>query len=517
MNIGYAMLYPYRGSIENMIYISNIMERSGHKNYFLRCNASVPYCHNRLLKGTSKAVECSKCFIGGVNTFPVKNITKIDPKNRHKLDKHLLYDIVSSSSFSLHRIETDEDCLSEEVIETQKKLHPLAEIAFGNAIDWISKNNLELVFIFNGRIDMPRAILKACEYKSIPYITFEAAYPGVALEINADCRSLKSLHKLTDTYKNFPLSREQAIFSAKIAAQMLAKKNLVWRLYNIEHKKTCWPKKNPKVKILIIPTSRHEIKDAPDWNTEWPHFLDGVEAVVGKLGANFDDCVVRCHPNWSGNIGIIKNGIKSERTYTEWAKKKGAIIIPSSSKASTNDLMKEADYVIVQCGTAGIEGALLGANVIGLSPSLYSMAAFSIQIHSPKELWKIKQTSSFNAKENIRKALRFLYAYHKRFAQYTRHIKPLSTYKNIYFSGADASNIFYAIKNNILLADDTTIAETDIDEEDIILKIMNGELNDFLSYTEDEKTLLLDEEKINRKFIFRWVDFIRKKMKAGDA
>jgi len=515
MNIGYAMLYPCRGSIHNMIYISNLLEKAGHKNHFLRCNASVPYCHNRLLKGTSKVVECSKCFIGGVNTFPVKNITKIDPKNRRELDKHLLYDIVSSSSFSLHRIETDDDCLSEEVIETQKKLHPLAEITFSNAVDWISENNLELVFIFNGRLDMPRAVLKACEYQSIPYITFEAAYPGVALEINADCRSLKSLHKLIDVYKNFPLTREQAMFSAKIAAQMLAKKNLVWRLYNIEHKKTYWPKEHSEAKILIVPTSRHEMKDAPGWDAEWPHFLDGVEAVVAKLGARFDDCVVRCHPNWNENIGIVRNGIKSERVYTEWAKKRGAIIIPSSSKASTNDLMKEADYIIVQCGTAGIEGALLGGRVIGLFPSWYSVADFSVQVHSPKELWKIEDMSSFNAKENIRKALRFLYVYHKRFAQYTRYIKPLTTYENTYVYGADEHNIFYAVENNALLADDISVAEGDIDEEEVVCKIMHGKLDDFLNY--EENPSLLCSGKIQRKFIFRWIDFVRSKMKVGDA
>src|SRR5690606_2409945 len=110
MKIGYAMLYPYRGSIHNMIFLSKILEKQGHQNFFLKCNASVPYCYQRMIKGTSKLVECAKCFLGGVDTFKVNNVTSIDRRLRSDLDEGLKFEIIASSSYSLHRIETDEDC-----------------------------------------------------------------------------------------------------------------------------------------------------------------------------------------------------------------------------------------------------------------------------------------------------------------------------------------------------------------------------------------------------------------------
>lgn len=184
MKIGYAALYPYRGSIHNMIYLSKMFEQQGHESYFLKCSASVPYCYNRLIKGKSKVVECSKCILGSVATFDVKNITGIKSNVHEHLSEDALKEIVGSTAFSLHRIETDEDCVSNEVVATQKQLYQSANIVYANAKNWIKKNKLDLVFIFNGRLDLPRAVLKACEFSNVPYITFEAAYPGIALEVN---------------------------------------------------------------------------------------------------------------------------------------------------------------------------------------------------------------------------------------------------------------------------------------------------------------------------------------------
>jgi len=514
MNIGYAMLYPYRGSIQNMMYISELFKDAGHVNFFLKCNASVPACYNRLIKGTTKKIECAKCFIGGIDTFPVKNIKSIDPKRRATLTSEELYDIVASSSFSLHRIETDDDCISPEVLQTQKDLHPLAEIVFENSLNWIEENALDLVFIFNGRLDMPRAVLKACEYSNVPYITFEAAYPGVQLEVNADCRSLKTLHGLVEAYKHLPLNTEQAMFAAKIAAEMLTKRNLVWRLYNVAPEKSQWPKSSCDKKILIVPSSNHEFKGVSEWTPEWRHPLDGVEAVVRQLGASFADCVIRCHPNWSENIGISKDGQKSERVYLEWARKYGAKIILSDSKANTNDLMREADYIIVQYGTAGIEGALLGKRVIGLAPSWYSKADFSVQVHSDRDLWKITEMEALDPVKNVRQALRFLYVFHKRFMRYTNYIKPVSVYENKYFQGASIKNILQAIDNNVFAADDSVIAVNSSQEEDIVSDFMNEDWEKFLKW--DDK-IILTEKKIQRKLMFRWIDPVRRRLKSGDA
>ncbi|WP_312595630.1 hypothetical protein [Stutzerimonas nitrititolerans] len=513
MKVGYAMLYPYRGSIQNMIFISKMFEREGHSSFFLKCNASVPHCYNRLIKNRSRIVECSKCLLGSVDTFDVSNVTNIRSSLRTDLSSQQAYEIIASSSFSLNRIETDEDCVSEEVTEVQKKLVPLAEITYANALKWIDDNGLDLVFIFNGRLDMPRAVLKACEFKGVPYITFEAAYPGIALEINDDCRSLKSLHKIIGDYINYPLSMFQSNYAAQVAAKMLKKKNFVWRLYNTAPEATTWPRKSDK-KILIVPSSNHEFKGVAAWTPEWKHPLDGIEAVLSKLGASPSDCVIRCHPNWSENIGAIRDGSKSERVYVEWANRNGAFIIPSSSKCNTNDLIVEADYVIVQYGTAGIEGGLLGKKVIGLSPSWYSSSGFTAQVHGVHDLDNLNFFNGFDSVDVVRRSLRFLYAFHKRYPQYTNFVRSVSIYENAYFDGADVSRVLRAVENNVFDADDCEIASEPIHEDAVVAAFVNGEYERFLNWKEEAGEA--SEIPINRKRGYRWIDDMRTFFKAGD-
>ncbi|WP_157953685.1 hypothetical protein [Oceanimonas marisflavi] len=511
MNIGYAMLYPYRGSVHNMIYISKLFEAEGHENFFLKCNASVPHCYNRLIKGTSKLLECSKCYLGGVDTFPVKNISSIDPKVRKEIDSDLFYEIVSSTSFSLHRIETDEDCLSSEVLYTQQKLKPLAEIVYENACKWIDENKLDLVFIFNGRLDMPRAVLKACESKGVDFVTFEASYPGVALEVNDDCRSLKTLHSIARKYKDLPLAEHQAAYAGDIAVKMLNKKNLVWRLYNENPEVAKWPI-NRNLKVLIVPSSNHEFKGVDAWTPEWKHPLDGVEKVIERLGASFEDCVIRAHPNWNESIGVSKDGYKSERVYESWAKEKGAYIIPSSSIYNTNDLMREADYIIVQYGTAGIEGALLGKKVIGLSPSWYSESDISIQIHSERDLDKLNGLDDFDSELVVRNAFRFLYVFHKRFPQYASNIQPLNIYENEYRVGASIEKILRAVSENKFDADDQSFGESTCHESTLVQRFMEGDVACFNLADEAGH----ESFKIERKFHYRWIDGFRRLFKGGD-
>ncbi|WP_141566881.1 hypothetical protein [Stutzerimonas stutzeri] len=513
MKIGYAMLYPYRGSIQNMIFLSELFKRQGHQNFFLKCNASVPYCYNRMIKGTSKLVECTKCFAGGVDTFNVENVTSIDNRLRLKLSEELKFDIVSSSSYSLHRIETDEDCSSKAVLDTQDKLKPLAEIVYANALKWIEDNELKLVFIFNGRLDMPRAVLKACESKGIPFITFEAAYPGVALEVNDDCRSLKSLHKIIGEFIGKPLKLSQAVFSAEIANQMLSKSNLVWRLYNTDPLPASWPS-NGRQKILIVPSSNHELKGADAWTPAWKHPLEGVEAVLSKLNIDFSNCVIRSHPNWSENIGVSLDGSKSERVYVDWATRNGAVIIPSSSKINTIDLIRQADIVIVQYGTAGIEAGLLGKKVIGLSPSWYSTSGFSSQVHSPHDFGALSFLETHDADDVIRRSLRFIYCFHKRCAQYVNFIRPLNTYENEYNLDADVSSILNAVRDNFFTADDPEYAEELGDENLVIDKFRSQDLDWFGENKDHGFSTAF--KKIERRVYFRWIDKVRPIFKAGD-
>lgn len=515
MKIGFAMIYPFRSSSHNMIYLKKLLEKEGHEFFYLSCDAAVPYCYNRMIKGKSKLIECSKCIVGGIRSFGVKPVTGMKSNITKNLPKEYLESIVESTGFSLHRVETDEDCKDPEVLMTIQKLYESADIVYANAEKWIDDNSLDLVILFNGRLDLTSAILHVCKDRKIPFLTFEAAYPGIALTVGEDCRGLKSLNNLVKEYKEKALNEDQVMFSGKIAAQMLLKKNIVWRLYNVNPKKVHWTKETKGKKVLIVPSSNHEFKGLEDWTSKWGNMELALDTVIENLGVNYEQCIVRCHPNWSDKIGINKTGYRSERFYTDWAMKRNVEIINSSDKANTIDLIKEADVIIVQGGTAGIEAGILGKRVVGLIPSWYSEAGFSIQIHQPEEIDKLNLLESLDSNEITRKTLRFLYTYHKRFAQMTEFVKPKNIHENTYYEGADLKNLFEALNKGFIQADNEKFAKSTVFENEIIDLIRTEQFDKLLNY--NEEIINKKEIKVNRVRGLRWMDSFRSHFKSGDA
>lgn len=497
-----------------MVYLSKILEADGHESFFLKCAASVPNCYNKLIKNSSSYTECIKCQLGGISSFPVSNICKIDPKVSIDLNQEQLEQIVGSTAYSLHRIELSVDCESTEVSLTKLSISESARIVYANTIKWIQDNKIKLVIIFNGRLDLPRAVLKACESIDVPFFTFESAYPGVALEVNDDCRSYKSLHHISSVYSGRPLTDSQSRFAGKIAAQMLTKSNLVWRLYNTSPEKGSWPIPSISRKVLIVPSSTHEFMGCDGWSPAWDHFTQGIEHVIERLGIEYSDCVIRCHPNWAERIGAAADGSKSESYYKLWSERSGAAIIPSTSKVNTNDLIAEADLVIVQYGTAGIEATLMGKKVIGLSPSFYSNSGFSVQIHSKEQLSKLDSLECHDVAEARRKALRFLYTFHKRFSQFTEYIRPESVFENRYYAGADVTKIFLALSQNFLVPDDESYSDTTLHEDSVLMLLSAQNFAALLEWSSPEPDT--KEIKIERRRGLRWIDGIRRNFKGGD-
>lgn len=513
MNVGYANIYPYRGSIQNMIYLEKLLSEDGHNSFYLTCDSSVPFCYNRLLKGNSRIRECTKCIIGGIRSFKSTNITSIKKNIIENLQENRLKSMVESTAYSLHRIETDSDCDDPEIIETMKLLYPSVDIVYKNAIKWIEENKLDTVLIFNGRLDLTNAILQACRDKSIPFITFEAAYPGIAIAVNEDCRGLKSLNAIIEKFSTSSLNKRQAYFSGNIAAQMLQKKNLVWRLYNTNPEKGKWLTENNSSKILIVPSSNHEFKGSDDWTSNWNSTEEALDAVIDELGVSSGQCILRCHPNWSENIGKAETGHRSERFYTQWAVKRNIHIINSLSAINTNDLINEADVIIVQGGTAGIEAGILGKKVIGLISSWYSKAGFSIQIHGKEDIYKIKDIYNMESYDITRKTLRFLYSYHKRFIQYTESVIPLNSNTNNYYEGSDSSKIINAINQGHVQPDDEEVGIDEIYENEVIDLIREENWDKLIKkYDDIDKPII----KINRKFLYRLIDVVSPIIKSGD-
>jgi len=93
--------------------------------------------------------ECLKCHFGGLNSFnfdvneSVSDYIKNDVSIQNNVSNFDYNSLVKSSSYTLARIESFEDCESDDVLYYQRLLHDGAKDFFIAVTNWIKKNSIE--------------------------------------------------------------------------------------------------------------------------------------------------------------------------------------------------------------------------------------------------------------------------------------------------------------------------------------------------------------------------------------
>ncbi|MGE3758197.1 MAG: capsule biosynthesis protein [Pseudobdellovibrionaceae bacterium] len=517
MRIGLASVFSFRPHVEHIYYLSTLLKEAGHEVFFLTCDSSVDLCYNRLLKNQSKAVACSLCILGGIRSYPVKNIFSVSSKYRVPLSEENLFNITASSSYSLNRIEAPDDAFLEEVIQTQKSLHSSVETFYGSTQHWIGKNKLDAIFMFNGRMDLTRAMIEAAANCKIPYISVERPWLGHGIQFNPmeNCIGLKDIFGLVHEYKDKPLTQSQAAWAAKLLALRYSRKNtLEWRIFNPEAEKSNWPLKGDSEKILFTPSSRAESAGHPDFTQDY--FQDitrGFDDVMNKLSIKGEQCVLRCHPIWSQKVGHFK-GERPLRFFTEWAKKRGIYIIEPDSKADTYDLIRASDLVVVTGGSTGAEAAALGKRVICVGPTFYTHTGFSYDITSPNDINNLHSVWDMGGDLARTQVLRFFFTYANRYPQYVDFVRASKPTEVNYLWGANVARLEKMIATGKLEADDTAFAENTSEEAYFIENMRNQNWDLLASHLPKEPTgRPLD---ISRRFVVGWLDQARDALPPGD-
>lgn len=515
MKIGYVNIYSFRPHVEHLAFIEQVMKNSGHESFFLTCDASVETCYVRNLKQKGKFKECSKCIAGGVRSYFHNGVSSISRQsgtcNQKTLDK-----IALSSSCTLHRTESEREWDDDEVVNTRRSMYSSVEDALASTKEWIKKNQLDAVVCFNGRMDLTRAVTYACEELKVPYITHERTWfgDGLTLVPNANCLSLSAQCKMSELFKDKPLAEDQARIAGKfIGERFLQKNSLEWRLYNKNPEPANWPISRAGKRILVLPSSKNEFAGHDEWKSGWIDNTSAIDDFIDVFGFSHDQLVVRCHPNWGENIGKV-TGARSLSHYKEWASKKGVYLISSEEKASTYDLIQQADIVIMNGGSSAVEAGACGKQVVCLGPSTYQSSGFSHVYKSRADMKKEGSFVYFSAKEIQQKTLRFIYLRSHRFPQFVNFVKAVETTKYKYFEGADPGRIERIIRTGEVEPDDERFASS-TEYEDEVINLINEKNWEKLSSFE-QSLPLLKPISIERRFGFRWIDGFRSKLARGD-
>lgn len=514
MRIGFANVYSFRPHVEHLYFLSELMRKAGHEVFFLTCDAAVSNCYARAIKGTEKVKECSKCIAGGVRSYTNNNVSRIADKESD-LSVDVLDQLALSSSCTLTRVESELEWNEPDVRSVRESLHRPVASTFESAKEWIVNNKLEGVICFNGRMELTRAITYASETLNIPYITHERTWFGDGIQLipNANCLSLASLNQLVSFYDDKPLTHSQALFAGQLIGERFLQRNsLEWRLYNKHAIKTAWPIKHSGKRVLILPSSKNEFSGHDEWKTSWEDNTMALDDFFDAFGILPNQVVLRCHPNWSENIGKVEGG-RSLRLYQKWAESRGIYCINSEDKESTYDLIQQSDIVILNGGSSAVEAGACGKTVVCLGPSTYQNSGFVQVFKSRNEmdsLGLIKQPSEIIR----RKTLRFLYVRSHRFPQFVDFVKARETTRYEYFEGADAEKIITMLTTGEVQADDSSYATDDRFESEVVEALVQQDWDGLANYapSSPDRTQL----RITRRLGFRWIDGFRAKFTRGD-
>ncbi|MHC6224581.1 capsule biosynthesis protein [Pseudomonas sp. X10] len=516
MRVGLVNMFSFRPHVEHLFFLAHVLQQAGHDVFFLTCDAAVENCYPRAIKGSGKLKECAKCILGGVRSYTSQNITRVSAYMASELGTEVLDKLALSSSCTLTRTESEVEWNEPAVVAVRQSLHKPIDHVYASAKQWIVQNRLEGVICFNGRMDLTRGVTYACEKAGIPFITHERPWFGDGLQLtpNANCLSLKAVGNLVAEYDDRPLTVPQVRIAGKLAGERFLQRNsLEWRLYNKNPEPAPWPLATPGLRVLVLPSSKNEFAGHTEWKTDWLDNTQALDDFFEAFGITPEQVVVRCHPNWAENIGQV-GGDRSLKLYSDWTAARGIYCISSEQKASTYDLIQQADIVVLNGGSSAVEGGVCGKQVICLGPSTYARAGFVRAFANKASMYDENARRDLDPDMVIRKTLRFLYVRSHRQPQFVNYVRALETTRYSYRQGADVQRLIDMFKSGELIADDPTYS-SDQSSEDLVIEALKnkrwGELADYIVPEPGHPVL-----EIKRRPALRWVDGVRARMPRGD-
>jgi len=521
MRIGFSSLYSWRPLVQHLYYLATLARKGGHETFFLTCDADLPTCYTREMRNRPAWRECLECRLGGIRSFTGHNIASIGKYT--SAAEPVPREWASSSASTLGRFESDADYATPEFARLESRLYPAAQLGYHAAREWIREHRLDAVCVYNGRVDATRGIFEAAKSLGVRVLSVERALFGDGLQLYPDenCLGLQSLHSLVTAWRDRPLTRLQARRAASHIARRFTRTNVnEWRAYNTNAQSVSWPVPSAKRRILLTPSSRNEVWGHPDWAAQWPDATVAYDELIKHLQLSPEDVVLRCHPNWSENIGAA-GGQFSERHYADWAKRAGVLCIPAAERASTLSLIEQCDAVVVANGSAALEAGLLGKQVIGLAPSMYQHAGLRDEAGTPEDMARLRLLVELDSQEQeqrrriiARQTLRFCYSIIYRVPQYTRFVKTQTTTSYRYDIEADPQRLIDLLRTGTLTADDATGAADTLGEDEVLNLVRERKWGELVAAPEDEAGRTLTP--IRRRLLARPIDLISNWKPVGD-
>jgi hypothetical protein len=365
----------------------------------------------------------------------------------------------------------------------QNELQEAAATAFLNAKRWIRDNELECVFVFNGRFDLTRAVVEACIAESVRFVSVERSWFGDGLQLlpNENCLGLRNFHDMSRHWANLPLTYEQAAKASQLVTRRLNRTSVgEWKQYNVDTYATY---DRQAIKYLFLPSSQHEWIGHQDRSFEWRHPVDGIEYLFERLGLPMSELVVRAHPGWAMNIKHYGPNRASD-FYRAWAAKVGAQYLEPDCNIDTHGLMRISDIILVNGSSASMEAAWLGKPLFSLVPAAFTSSGISKNLFaradveglSDADIQMLRGASSIfiDVQEQCRLALRYMYCANFRLMQFVDALTSPNPFTFNVTEPGDLSGLASLVNAGRLQESDREFGLDDAGESEVVEAILSG-------------------------------------------
>ena len=520
MKIGIATIFPWRIHREQGLILNHLLQAEGHEVFHLECGGSRNPCYNKLLKGEGNFFGCSKCQLGAINHLESRYKAKIKllEQTSPAVGSINFNEKLVSSALSLTRLEHSKRNLST-VSDVIESLVPITSSSYAASKSWAEENNLDAVFVFNGRMDILRGCFDAVQDLGIKVFSFERTWFGDGIQclFDENCLGLRKISYDLERWKDKALTNKQAHKAADlILNRMLRNPSNEWRNYGGVSSESILPIND--IRLLVLPSSMGEVAGHKDWKMDWSNQIEGFEQVIKRLEVPAKNVVVRSHPVWSQNIGKY-NARSTSHEYMEWCVDKGYNFIEPDSELDSLDLIKVADAALVSVSTAAIEAAILGVPTISICQSQYSKAGLTTNIFCKSDLGqldKFKVAGELNKKERYelaRKALRFVY-----YMAYRLPLLPTSLMlsdRNKYLWTGEHPEF---IMTDMIKSGTVPLADLSDNSNDILPEnqVIDGLISFNRAGIQNKNRIAMPVMDINKSIFFKAIRFFRSFFKIGD-
>ncbi|MBU1538695.1 MAG: hypothetical protein KKC29_09175 [Alphaproteobacteria bacterium] len=437
-SVGVAQIYPWRPHAFQRDYLLSLARQAGARTSEFVCDGSFVRCYDKQYQtlGLGTIDHCVKCRLGrGRETsdrpFKVDWSTKNLPVAGEEM-------AMISNRAAIVRAELQGDLRAE---DGGVGLVQAYRAGYHSAIRWIEECNLDLVLVFNGRIDLLKGVVDAAVACGVDFMSYERTWfgDGIMMLPRENCLGLGHIHAACREVGAMSLTEQDTARAERIInARVHRIGSNEWRDFQ-KRGETDYADLKSQIgrppRVLVLPSSTYEIWGHDDWRNEWADNFEAIDYLQSVLGIPFEDFLVRGHPIWAQRVGV-NFGEKADQHYRNYCEQRGIRYVEPGSPVHTSALIEASELVALNGGSSVIEATWRGKPVVSLAASHFQHSGVCPTLLGPGQPLDIPDDAT-----RRRQIVKFIHAMDRVTPTFANHLKAVSAGEQQAYAGADFGDI----------------------------------------------------------------------------